>query len=126
MFPLALGVVSSENYEDWYWFLEKIKNVLNGKEIVIISYKHQGILRNVSKLFRIENHAYCYHHLKENFTSCFNCQNVRGKKGKEDTWALLDGIAFTRLDAGYLDAFEKLVRFNDELAKWVTENNLSH
>ena len=40
MFPLALGVVSSENYEDWYWSLEKLKGVLDGKEVVIISYRH--------------------------------------------------------------------------------------
>ena len=109
MFPLALGVVSSKNYEDWYLFLEKIKNVLGGKEIVIISDKHQGILRSVSELFGIENHAYCYRHLKENFTSCFNRKNIKGKKGKEDAWALLDGIAFARFDANYIDPFEKLV-----------------
>ena len=74
---------------------------------MIISNRHQGILRSVSKLFGTENHAYCYHHLKENFTSCFNRQNIRGKKGKEDVWALLDDIAFARLEAYYLDAFEK-------------------
>ena len=34
MFLLAFGVVSSENYEDWYWFLEKLKGVLDGKEII--------------------------------------------------------------------------------------------
>ena len=38
MFLLAIGVVSSENYEDWYWFLEKLKGILDGKEVVIISY----------------------------------------------------------------------------------------
>ncbi|XP_010645949.3 uncharacterized protein LOC104877993 [Vitis vinifera] len=32
MFPLALGVVGSENYEDWYWFLEKLKGILDGQE----------------------------------------------------------------------------------------------
>ena len=109
MFPLALGVVSSKNYEDWYF-----------------SDKHQGILRSVLELFSTENQAYCYRHLKENFTSCFNRKNIKGKKGKEDAWALLDGIAFARFDADYLDPFEKLVRFNDELAKWGMENNPKH
>ncbi|KAL6315450.1 hypothetical protein AAG906_000742 [Vitis piasezkii] len=84
MFPLALGVVSSENYEDWYWFLDKLKGVLDGKEVVIISDRHQGILRSVSELFGTGNHAYCYRHVKENFSSFFNKQNIRGKKGKED------------------------------------------
>ena len=126
MFPLAIGVVSSENYEDWYWFLEKVKHLLDGKEVVIISDRHQGILHSVSELFGTENHAYCYRHLKENFTTCFNRQNIRGKKGKEDAWALLDGVAFARLEADYNDAFQKLVQFNEDLAKWVTENNPQH
>ena len=39
---------------------------------------------------------------------------------------LLDGIAFSRLEAYYNDAFEKLVQFNEDLAKWVTEINLEH
>ena len=52
-FPLALDVVNSENYEDWYWFLEKVKQLFDGKEVMIISYRHQGILRSVSELFGI-------------------------------------------------------------------------
>ncbi|RVW46369.1 hypothetical protein CK203_081724 [Vitis vinifera] len=29
MFPLAYGLFSSENYEDWLWFLEKLKMVID-------------------------------------------------------------------------------------------------
>ncbi|RVW13602.1 hypothetical protein CK203_088780 [Vitis vinifera] len=126
MFPLALGVASSENYEDWYWFLEKLKGVLDGKEVVIISDRHQGILRSVFELFGIGNHAYCYRHVKENFSSFLNKQNIRGKKGKEDALLLLDSIAYARLEINYNEAFEKLVLFNDNLGKWVAENNPEH
>ncbi|XP_059591129.1 uncharacterized protein LOC109121789 [Vitis vinifera] len=97
MFPLALGVVGSENYEDC-----------------------------VSELFGVENHAYCYRHVKENFSSFFNRQNIRGKKGKEDALLLLDNIAYARLDIDYNEAFEKLVRFNGDLARWVAENSPEH
>ena len=31
MFPLTFGVMSSENYEDWLWFLEKWKIVVGNK-----------------------------------------------------------------------------------------------
>ena len=65
MFPIAFGVISSENYEDWLWFLQKLKGILQDKEVVIISDRHQAILRNVSQLFGVENHAYCYRHVKE-------------------------------------------------------------
>ncbi|RVW75157.1 hypothetical protein CK203_053908 [Vitis vinifera] len=126
MFPLALGVVGSENYEDWYWFLEKLKGILDGQEVIIISDRHQGILRSVSELFGVENHAYCYRHVKENFSSFFNRKNIRGKKGKEDALLLLDNIAYARLDIDYNEAFEKLVRFNGDLARWIAENSLEH
>ncbi|WKA06497.1 hypothetical protein VitviT2T_024393 [Vitis vinifera] len=126
MFPLALGVVGSENYEDWYWFLVKLKGILDGQEVIIISDRHQGILRSVSELFGVENHAYCYRHVKENFSSFFNRQNIRGKKGKEDALLLLDNIAYARLDIDYNEAFEKLVRFNGDLARWVAENSPEH
>ena len=126
MFPLTLGVVSSENYEDWYWFLEKLKGVLDGKEVVIISDRHQGILCSVPELFGIGNHAYCYRHVKENFSSFLNKQNIRGKKGKEDALLLLDSIAYARLEIDYNESFEKLVRFNDNVDKWVVEKNPEH
>ena len=126
MFPLALGVVSSENYEDWYWFLEKLKGILDGKKIVIICDRYQGILHSISELFETGNHAYCYQHVKENFSSFLNKQNIRGKKGKEYALLLLDSIAYARLEIDYNEAIEKLVRFNDNLEKWVEENNPKH
>ena len=74
-------------------------------------------MHSVFKLFGIENHAYCYRHVKENFSSFFNKQTIRGKKGKKDVLLLLDSIAYARLDIDYNEAFEKLVRFNDNLEK---------
>ena len=67
MLPIAFGVVSSKNYEDWLWFLQKLKGILQDKEVVIISYRHQVILCSVSQLFGVKNRAYCYRHVKENF-----------------------------------------------------------
>ena len=126
MFLLALGVVNSKNYENWYWFLEKLKGVLDGKEVVIISDRHQGILRSVFELFGTKNHAYCYRHVNENFSNLFNRQNIISKKWKEDVLLFLDNIAYARLDIDYNETFEKLVRFNEDLAMWVAENNPEH
>lgn len=36
MFLVALGVMNSEHYEDWSWFLNNLKNVARDKEVVII------------------------------------------------------------------------------------------
>ena len=83
-------------------------------------------MHSVSELFRTKNCTYCYRHVKENFSSFFNRQNIRGKKEKEDVLLLLDNITYARLDINYNKAFRKLVRFNDNLAKWVAENNPVH
>ncbi|RVW60120.1 hypothetical protein CK203_086578 [Vitis vinifera] len=80
---------------------------------------------SVQKIMRIGNHAYCYRHVKENFSSFLNKQNIRGKKGKK-MLLLLDSIAYARLEIDYNEAFEKLVRFNDNLGKWVAKNNPEH
>ena len=126
MFLLALGMVNLENYEEWYWFLNKLNEVLDGKKVVIISYRHERILRSVFELFGIENHVYCYRHVKEKFVSFFNRQNIREKKEKEDALLLLDSIAYAKLDIDYKEAFEKLVHFNEDLAMWVAKNNPRH
>ena len=57
--------------------------------------------------------------MNENFSIFFNRKNFRGKKGIKDVLLLLDSIAYARLDIDYNEAFEKLVRFNDNLEKWV-------
>ena len=75
MFPLAFGVMSSENYDDWSWFLQNLKKVIREKEVVIISDRHSSLLRSISEIFGVENHAYRYSQLKENFSSYFNKHN---------------------------------------------------
>ena len=85
MFPLACGIMSSKNYEDWSWFLEKLKTIVGEKEVVIISYRHYALLRSVPEIFGAENHAYCYRHLKENFSTIVTKHNTKGNKGKEST-----------------------------------------
>ena len=82
MFPIAFGVVSLENYEDWLWFLHKLKGILQDKEVVIISDRHQAILHSVSQLFGVENHVYCYYHVKKNFSSYVTKHGLKGKNVK--------------------------------------------
>ncbi|XP_034683284.1 uncharacterized protein LOC117912709 [Vitis riparia] len=126
MFPLAYGLFSSENYEDWLWFLEKLKMVIGERDVIIISDRHQGIIRSVSEVFGSENHAHCYRHIKENFSSFLTKLNTKGRKGKENVLQMLDSIAYARLDCDYEVAMDTLRTFNHDLAKWVEENNPQH
>ena len=83
MFSIVYGVMSSENYEDWNWFLQNLKNLIGEKDVIILLDRHPGLLRSGHEIFGEENHAYCYLHVKENFSSFFNKSNTRGNKGKE-------------------------------------------
>ena len=77
MFSIAYGVMSSENYEDWNWSLQNLKNLIRDKDVVILSYRHLGLLRSVPELFGGENHVYCYLSLKENRSCFFNKYNTK-------------------------------------------------
>ena len=49
--------------------LVELKKFIGEKKVVIISNRHPGLHRSVPKIFEAENYAYCYRHLKENFSS---------------------------------------------------------
>ncbi|XP_059591679.1 uncharacterized protein LOC132253518 [Vitis vinifera] len=126
MFPLDFGVMSSENYEDWSWFLQNFKKVVAEKEVVIISDRHPALLRSVPEVFGLENHAYCYRHLKENFSTFVSKQITKGNKGKENALQFLDSIAYARLEHDYNVSMYELRKYNDVLATWVEDNSPEH
>ena len=84
--------------------------------MVILSDRHPGLLRSLLELFGEENHAYCYRHLKENFSSFSNKSNTRRNKGKENALQWLDKIAYARLEIAYNAHLNELRMYNDSLA----------
>ena len=69
--PMAFALVEKENKDSWGWFLRlvRIHVVGPGREVGVISDRHQGILNAVSE--RIEgyaplHHRWCTRHLAEN------------------------------------------------------------
>ena len=87
--------------------------------MVILSNRHPGLLCSVPLLFGEENHAYCFRHLKENFSSFFNKSNTRGNKEKENALQWLDKIAYARLEIDYNVHLNELNMYNDSLATWI-------
>ena len=69
--PLAFALVEKENNDSWGWFLRlvRIHVVGPGREVGVISDRHQGILNAVRE--QIEgyaplHHRWCTWHLAEN------------------------------------------------------------
>ena len=77
-------------------------------------------------MFGLENHAYYYHHLKENLSSFLSKHNTRGNKGKENALQFLDSIAYAWLEYDYNVSMFELGKYNDIFATWVEENAPEH
>ena len=85
-----------------------------------MSDHHNAIIGAMREVFGGECHAYCYRHIKENF-STQSSKAIKGgrRKCKEDAMRLLDAIAYARLDFEYMKALQNLSNFSPDLAKWV-------
>lgn len=68
------------------------------------------VLQSVLKVFRFENYAYYYHHLKENFKSFLTKYNTKDNKGKHHVLEWLDS-SLCELDDYNVVMFE-LRKFN--------------
>jgi hypothetical protein len=69
--PLAFALVERENKDSWAWFLRlvRIHVVGPGREVGVISDRHQGILSAVQEKiprYAPMHHRWCTHHLAEN------------------------------------------------------------
>jgi len=54
LFDVAYAIVSSENNDDWEWFLTNVRESLGGLQPVLMSDRNNALLYAVSKMFAIE------------------------------------------------------------------------
>ncbi|KAG5556876.1 hypothetical protein RHGRI_007205 [Rhododendron griersonianum] len=81
LYPLCLAVVDSENYDNWYWFMEQLKDFLeDGRVLVFVSDRHDGLLQAVKQIFPSSPHSHCLVHLKENLKKHFGGLDNSKKK----------------------------------------------
>ncbi|XP_028799280.1 uncharacterized protein LOC114754657 [Neltuma alba] len=116
LLPFAIAIVKGETLEDWTWFLYMIKEIVGSMELTIVSDRHNAIIGAVQAIFGGERHAYCYRHVKENFSAQMIKLN-RGKrktsgKAREEGLQYLDAIAYARLDIEFDGAIDNMRKFN--------------
>jgi hypothetical protein len=79
LFPLAYAVVDAENNDNWAWFVESLRTVIQqhaqaylvpGK-LTFVSDRQKGLLEAVDQVFPDSPHGYCLRHLHENFHKQF-------------------------------------------------------
>lgn len=72
IFPLAYGVVSSENEANWKWFLDNLKKVLSPlrPKLTFVSDRGIELVTQIPIVFPEAFHGWCYWHMECNINTC--------------------------------------------------------
>lgn len=77
-YPLAYGVASVENNENWLWFMQKLRECIpeasEGVEegeltrpLTFMSNRQKGLITAVATIWPDAHHGHCLRHLVANF-----------------------------------------------------------
>ncbi|XP_028754382.1 uncharacterized protein LOC114713878 [Neltuma alba] len=126
LLPFAIAIVNGEILEDWTWFLSKIRQITGSIELTIVLDRHNAIIGAVRVIFGSDRHAFCYCHVKENFSSeWLKINRGRGRtsaKSKVDALKLLDDIAYARLETEFDKAIGHMRDMSQELFEWLVNH----
>ncbi|KAG7564152.1 Zinc finger PMZ-type [Arabidopsis suecica] len=77
VFPIAFGIVNSENDETWTWFMTKLTEAIpDDPELVFVSDRHSSIYASIRKVYPMSSHAACIVHLKRNIEVYFKSEEL--------------------------------------------------
>ena len=80
LFPLAYAVVDAENDDNWHWYLESLRAVLeqhipnslqSPNAFTFLSDYQKSLFDSVNAVFSQSTHGYCLKHLEANFHKVF-------------------------------------------------------
>nr|GEX27349.1 hypothetical protein [Tanacetum cinerariifolium] len=75
IYPLAYGLVKTENTESWTWFLTRLGDDLDlyrNSNFTFVSERQKGIIPAIASLFLNAEHRYCVKHIHENMKKKWN------------------------------------------------------
>ncbi|KAL5575870.1 hypothetical protein UlMin_017569 [Ulmus minor] len=76
-YPIAWGIVDSENEDAWTWFLSKLKEVIgDSDELAFISDMALSIKKEISNVFDKAHHGACAWHVSQNVRNKFKCADI--------------------------------------------------
>lgn len=72
LYPVAFGVVDSENNNSWTYFMLKLREAIGTvPNLVFVSDRHPSIANALSAIFPEAHHGACTYHIKMNIMSKF-------------------------------------------------------
>ncbi|OVA01553.1 zinc finger protein [Macleaya cordata] len=118
-FPFAMAIVSSEDAENWDWFLDNLKLILSpARRLTFLSDRNLGLMSSVPKAFPQDFHGYCLWHLKCNLRKNLSGKNPRNKYIE----TLFDKCAYVATHSDFKRAYDDLVRVGGYKVKKFVDN----
>ncbi|GKB63284.1 uncharacterized protein Tco_0919470 [Tanacetum coccineum] len=115
IFPVAYGVLESENTASWSWFLKLLKEEIEIPDgLVISSDMQKGLEAAISDVYPSVEHRECIRHLYSNFKKKF-----RGDFFKSKLW----GAARTYSDRFAEKLLNEMAAINEEAIKYLNDNH---
>ncbi|XP_056850897.1 uncharacterized protein LOC130507068 [Raphanus sativus] len=72
LYPLAFGVVDSENDDSWGWFFRQLKEVVaDSHDLAFVSDRNSSIAKAIATVYPRSAHGICIHHLLTNVVKHF-------------------------------------------------------
>uniref|UniRef100_A0A0D3BCV1 Uncharacterized protein n=1 Tax=Brassica oleracea var. oleracea TaxID=109376 RepID=A0A0D3BCV1_BRAOL len=79
LYPIAFGIVDSENEQSWEWFMRQLKVVVaDDNGLAFISNRQVSIAKKLEKVYPLARHGICIHHLLNNVISYFKGKGLAG------------------------------------------------
>ncbi|KAF7120064.1 hypothetical protein RHSIM_Rhsim13G0145400 [Rhododendron simsii] len=125
LYPLAYAIVSSENDEDWLWFLVNLKELLGGCQVVLVTDRNPSLLNCIIKVFGGDYNAWCLRHLKENFSKFASSKGLKAER-RNTALKVVNDLAYARTEDSFKYHLGKLYEISPDLSKWVEDNNPKH
>ncbi|RID40841.1 hypothetical protein BRARA_J00853, partial [Brassica rapa] len=118
VFPLAMGVVDSENDKAWEWFFKMLLQFIpNNEDVVFVSDRHSSIYYGISKVYPGAQHCACILHLKRNIRTYFKNKHLSFLVGKA-------ARAFSLAD--FYGAFNEIKLINASCAEYLEGIGFEH
>nr|KAJ0215940.1 hypothetical protein LSAT_V11C300136200 [Lactuca sativa] len=112
-YPVAYGLVESENYSSWTWFVKNLGDDLDlttNSNFTFITDRQKGVLPAIAKLFPCAENRFCLRHIHENMK-----RKWRGKEFKDCLWK----CATTTTVQQFNLAMEELKKLNNDAYEWL-------
>ncbi|XP_030478330.2 uncharacterized protein LOC115695405 [Cannabis sativa] len=113
LFPIAFGIVDSENNDSWTYFLLKLKEAIGEvHNLVFVSNGHQSIEHVIDVVFPDACHCACYHHIAMNVVDKFKTDACN-----KQIWT----VAYTFSKADFDKEFQKVRKMDLVIAAYLED-----